>query len=118
MVKRALVEETPDDSSFKRKLEEAKPNKQTNNSTQPSLAKFFGTPAAKKRGQADLVDFPPNFAIYSWNVNGISATLQKGSLIDFMKQHEPTILCLNETKIDQIKLEQTQVHDSIPEGYA
>lgn len=36
--------------------------------------------------------------IYSWNVNGIRAVLNKGALQDFMKTHQPDILVLQETK--------------------
>jgi exodeoxyribonuclease-3 len=36
--------------------------------------------------------------IYSWNVNGIRAVLNKGALQDFLKKHQPDILCLQETK--------------------
>jgi exodeoxyribonuclease-3 len=39
--------------------------------------------------------------IYSWNVNGIRAVVRKGALQDFMKEHEPDILCLQETKAKQ-----------------
>ena len=35
--------------------------------------------------------------IYSWNVNGIRAVLKKGFL-DFLSEHSPDILCLQETK--------------------
>ena len=35
--------------------------------------------------------------IYSWNVNGIRAFLKKGFL-DFLSEHSPDILCLQETK--------------------
>jgi exodeoxyribonuclease-3 len=39
--------------------------------------------------------------IYSWNVNGIRAVVRKGALQDFMKKHQPDILCLQETKAKQ-----------------
>jgi exodeoxyribonuclease-3 len=39
--------------------------------------------------------------IYSWNVNGIRAVVRKGALQDFMKKHQPDILCLQETKAQQ-----------------
>ena len=35
--------------------------------------------------------------LISWNVNGIRAALKKGFL-DFVKKHDPDILCLQETK--------------------
>ncbi len=36
--------------------------------------------------------------IFSWNVNGIRAVYKKGSLQSFIKNYEPDILCLQETK--------------------
>lgn len=36
--------------------------------------------------------------IYSWNVNGIRAAVNKGAFEPFIKQHQPDILCLQETK--------------------
>jgi exodeoxyribonuclease-3 len=37
--------------------------------------------------------------IYSWNVNGIRAVIRKGALQDFIKKHQPDILCLQERSI-------------------
>jgi exodeoxyribonuclease-3 len=39
--------------------------------------------------------------IYSWNVNGIRAVVRKGALQEFMAEHKPDILCLQETKARQ-----------------
>ena len=39
--------------------------------------------------------------IYSWNVNGIRAVIKKGALQSFIEQHQPDILCLQETKAQQ-----------------
>jgi exodeoxyribonuclease III len=39
--------------------------------------------------------------IYSWNVNGIRAVVRKGALQDFIKKHDPDILCMQETKAQQ-----------------
>ena len=39
--------------------------------------------------------------IYSWNVNGIRAVVNKGLLQAFMAEHQPDVLCLNETKAQQ-----------------
>jgi exodeoxyribonuclease-3 len=43
--------------------------------------------------------------LYSWNVNGIRAVLNKGSFQDFIKQHDPDILCLQEVKANQDQVE-------------
>ncbi len=39
--------------------------------------------------------------IYSWNVNGIRAVIRKGDFQKFIKDHQPDILCLQETKAQQ-----------------
>jgi len=39
--------------------------------------------------------------LYSWNVNGIRAVINKGAFQDFVQKHNPDILCLQETKAQQ-----------------
>ena len=39
--------------------------------------------------------------IYSWNVNGIRAVINKGTFQTFIEQEQPDILCLQETKAKQ-----------------
>lgn len=39
--------------------------------------------------------------IYSWNVNGIRAVVRKGELQKFVAEHNPDIMCLQETKAEQ-----------------
>lgn len=41
------------------------------------------------------------YSIFSWNVNGIRATLKKGALQDFVTKISPDIICLQETKAKQ-----------------
>ncbi len=36
--------------------------------------------------------------LYSWNVNGIRAVITKGTFQQFLADHQPDILCLQETK--------------------
>lgn len=45
--------------------------------------------------------------LYSWNVNGIRAVLNKGNFQEFIAEHDPDILCLQEIKAkeDQIDLD-------------
>jgi exodeoxyribonuclease-3 len=43
--------------------------------------------------------------IYSWNVNGIRAVLKKDMFLPFIEQHQPDILCLQETKAKQEQVE-------------
>ena len=47
--------------------------------------------------------------IISWNVNGIRAVLKKG-FIDFIDEHNPDVLCIQETKAhpEQVELELEQ----------
>lgn len=39
--------------------------------------------------------------LYSWNVNGIRSVINKGAFQTFMAEHQPDILCLQETKAKQ-----------------
>ena len=39
--------------------------------------------------------------LYSWNINGIRAVVKKGELQKFLAEHQPDILCLQETKAEQ-----------------
>lgn len=39
--------------------------------------------------------------LYSWNVNGIRAVIKKGTFQQFVAEHKPDILCLQETKAQQ-----------------
>lgn len=39
--------------------------------------------------------------IYSWNVNGIRAVINKGAFAEFINKHQPDIVCLQETKAKQ-----------------
>ncbi len=39
--------------------------------------------------------------LYSWNINGIRAIWNKGALQSFIEEHNPDILCMQETKAQQ-----------------
>ena len=39
--------------------------------------------------------------IYSWNVNGIRAVTRKDTLVPFIKNDQPDVLCLQETKAER-----------------
>src|SRR5580692_6085943 len=62
--------------------------------------------------------------IYSWNVNGIRAVLKKGTFQKFLAEHQPDILCLQETKAerDQVVIELPGYHEfwnsAIKKGYS
>lgn len=48
--------------------------------------------------------------LYSWNVNGIRAVINKGAFAEFIESEQPDILCLQETKA-----ERNQVVIDLPE---
>lgn len=52
--------------------------------------------------------------IYSWNVNGIRAVLNKGALQGFFAKFEPDILCIQETKAQP---EQVDLPENLTEEY-
>ncbi len=43
--------------------------------------------------------------LYSWNVNGIRAVLNKGAFQKFIAEHQPDVLCLQETKANRDQVE-------------
>ena len=62
--------------------------------------------------------------LYSWNVNGIRAVLNKGLLQKFITEHDPDILCLQETKAErgQVVLDLPQYDEhffsAVKKGYS
>jgi exodeoxyribonuclease-3 len=62
--------------------------------------------------------------IYSWNVNGIRAVVKKGTFQKFLADHQPDILCLQETKAErsQVEVEVPGYHEfwnsAIKKGYS
>ncbi|HVW68137.1 MAG TPA: exodeoxyribonuclease III [Steroidobacteraceae bacterium] len=62
--------------------------------------------------------------IYSWNVNGIRATLKKGTFQSFMAAHKPDVICLQETKAErgQIEIDLPGYHEywnsAVKKGYS
>jgi len=62
--------------------------------------------------------------LYSWNVNGIRAAWNKGAFQKFVKEHDPDILCLQETKAqpDQSPVDLPQYeeywHSAEKKGYS
>ncbi|KAL4438947.1 hypothetical protein ABPG74_016667 [Tetrahymena malaccensis] len=55
--------------------------------------------------------------IACWNVNGLRAVLKREDLQKYIKQENPDILCLNETKIDESNFLKEKVYKDIPSGY-
>lgn len=62
--------------------------------------------------------------LYSWNVNGIRAVLNKGALEKLIAEHDPDVLCLQETKAnrDQFVADFPQYHEhffsAVKKGYS
>ena len=62
--------------------------------------------------------------LYSWNVNGIRAVLNKGAFEQFLAEHDPDIICLQETKAqrDQFDIDFPQYEEhffsAIKKGYS
>lgn len=51
--------------------------------------------------------------LYSWNVNGIRAVINKGAFAEFIAKHQPDVLCLQETKAkqDQVVVDLAGYHE-------
>lgn len=62
--------------------------------------------------------------LYSWNVNGIRAVLNKGTFKSFIAEHDPDVLCLQETKAsrDQFEIDLPNYHEhffsAVKKGYS
>lgn len=62
--------------------------------------------------------------LYSWNVNGIRAVVNKGLFQRFVKTHRPDVLCLQETKAErgQIAIDLPDYHEywnsAVKKGYS
>lgn len=62
--------------------------------------------------------------LYSWNVNGIRAVLNKGEFQKFIDKFDPDVICLQETKAhrDQFELDLPQYHEhffsAVKKGYS
>ena len=56
--------------------------------------------------------------IWSWNINGVNAIIEKGELKSFIDKNSPTILCLNETKTDVEKIDKKMLSTKISPGYS
>jgi len=62
--------------------------------------------------------------LYSWNVNGIRAVINKGTFQKFIEEHSPDILCLQETKASREQVEidlpdyQEYWNSAVKKGYS
>lgn len=62
--------------------------------------------------------------LFSWNVNGIRAVINKGEFQKFINTYDPDILCLQETKAsrDQVEIDLPNYHEhfysAVKKGYS
>ena len=67
----------------------------------------FGQSSQKhegKYGKASKDSFGDTTTVFSWNINGLNAVLNKGKLIEFLTNFDPDVVCFNETKTDYDKM--------------
>ena len=55
--------------------------------------------------------------VWTWNVNGIRAVLNRNRIQEFLETAKPHILCVQETKIDEEKTIEFSLKDKFPEQY-
>lgn len=79
-----------------------------------NLNKFYGS----SKPEPGLEDFEEdNLKIWSWNINGIRPSMAKNIIQSFILKHNPTILWINETKIDSETLSNLNLKKNIPKEY-
>lgn len=63
--------------------------------------------------------FPSGKArLYTWNVNGLNSCLSGGNIQKFLKDEDPDLLCINETKMDEKKIEGDKIKSKMfPDKY-
>lgn len=87
-------------------------------------------PAGKRSTAAAKIDKEPlpvhlgdgkidkdRLVISTWNVNGIRQIVKKGLFKKYVDQFDVDILCLNESKIDEVAFKYENLADELPEGY-
>ena len=122
MSKKKLKTDDHEESSEGVKKQQVK--EKISEKSQQTLATFFNggqsfTVPLVIRGNAANDDFTEGKAsIYCWNVNGVSATIEKGQFQSFMQHVNADVICLNETKTDPDKIDQKRLFQKIPSGYA
>lgn len=86
-----------------------------------------GRNLARRRAGGYPALLPASFVrmkIYSWNVNGLRGILRKGLFQSFIAEHEPDVLCLQETKAEreQVEVDLAGYHEywnsAVRKGYA
>lgn len=55
--------------------------------------------------------------IACWNVNGLRAVLKRGDIQKYLKNGDPDIICLNETKIDELNFIKEKVYEEVSSDY-
>ena len=82
---------------------------------------FHIKPQSKVKGlgsaKYDTYPNPSKVSIWEWNVNGISAVINKGLFQSFITKANPDILILNEIKLDELKIPSMDFVKHIPSDY-
>ena len=85
--------------------------------SEPVAFRGIGSPLLK-RASAAYQDFQNGQCdIWCWNINGFNAAVNKGTIQSFFSELDPTILCLNETKLQELTIDAKKFHEIVPEGY-
>jgi len=59
-----------------------------------------------------------NLLISTWNVNGIRQVIKKGNLKKYLDQFDVDILCVNESKIDEVAFKYENLSAELPANYS
>ena len=108
-------------SEVQAKKSKENPKEEEKAALQSNLAGFLKMttlPQSKFQGSAKYSEFPTSEVnIWHWNINGLNAVLDRGDLQEFIKKADPTIICLNEIKVDVEKMDKMGYHKQIPSDY-
>ena len=103
----------------KRKTEEMLAALKKKKTEDGAAAKLSDTAFDPRTSSWTVTSFPKNKArIYTWNINGLNAVMGRGDLEKFLKQEDPDVLCLNETKMDESKIASGKIKEKLfPDKY-
>lgn len=87
------------------------------------MIKQGNDPQKNLRGVPKIEALPGEFSggkanIMSWCLNGANSIISSGVLADFLKVHQPDVLCLQKTRIAMDTYDANDLASKLPEGYA
>eukprot|EP01017_Pseudomicrothorax_dubius_P008869 TRINITY_DN12943_c0_g1_i1.p1 TRINITY_DN12943_c0_g1~~TRINITY_DN12943_c0_g1_i1.p1 ORF type:complete len:326 (-),score=88.83 TRINITY_DN12943_c0_g1_i1:133-1110(-) len=117
--KRAKDEESDEESKEEEEEEEVTPKRKRakGKESQKELEADLGIEEKRDVVLGDGRFGKPEILISSWNVNGLRSVLKKGELLKYLKETDPDILCLNETKINAESFRKEGIEKEFPAGY-